>query len=158
MINYIIYGNETRVLDPRSKLLRSHMPDPATHSQILNKEAWWRQSRFITLLRTCHGKRESKHSTHLQSSSGVQKWIIGLNKQKDEGQGTKVWIAKQFSHRCEVVGHYLSPCSGRASEVVIWSNAGGPSKGKSAVGCSFYPLSWRYYLPFLKSKVIAKWL
>jgi hypothetical protein len=47
----------------------------------------------------------------------------------------KVCIAKQFSHSCDLVGHYLSPCSGRGSRVVIWSQAGGLLLGVVSVPC-----------------------
>jgi hypothetical protein len=60
-------------LEPRPKLLRFHMPGLATHPKMANKEAWWRQRKEIYY--TCHGKRESKHSAHLQSSLGYRPWV-----------------------------------------------------------------------------------
>jgi hypothetical protein len=90
----------------------------------------------------------------------VQTWIIGLNWQRTGSWKQKVCVVKQFSQKCGLIGHCLSPCSGRGSGVVIWIYcwlAGGPSWGRSTVGGSFCPLSWRcYHLSFLESNVIAK--
>jgi hypothetical protein len=66
-----------------------------------------RERRFITSLRTCHGKRQSKHSAHPQpSDTGCRSEYT-----KELGAGDKVCINSP-SHRCDPLGHYLSSCSG----------------------------------------------
>jgi hypothetical protein len=47
-----------------------------------------RERRFITRLRTCHGKRQSKHSAHLQLSSGYRPKLL-FKQTKELEQGVK---------------------------------------------------------------------
>jgi hypothetical protein len=56
----------------QSKHLRSmyRVQPPAPKCQI-KRHAEGRERRFITQFRTCHGRRQSKHSAHLQPCSGV---------------------------------------------------------------------------------------
>jgi hypothetical protein len=140
-------GAETGVLDPRPKLLRFHLPGPATHPYRLNQEAWWRERNKAYYMDWDILWKEAEWA--LISSSdffGVQIWAIGLNRQRTGGNGSKVGIVKQSCHRCVLVGHYLSPCSGRGSGVVLQSHchlARGPSWGRFTVGGGFCPLLWR---------------
>jgi hypothetical protein len=70
--NFIIFNaNETRVLDPRPKLLSFHMSDQATHPCFTTeRRGEGRESRLFSFAgpRTCLEKKQSKYSAHLQSS------------------------------------------------------------------------------------------
>jgi hypothetical protein len=126
-------------------------PAPAPKCQI-KKCGEGRERRIIMWLGT---RWRGTVSTHLIF---IHLWNInmsyGLNRQRIGGRGQKVCI--QFSHRCGLVGHCVTLCSGRGSSIVTWSWAGGPSKGAPIVGSSFSPFLWRCYgsfLPIPDSKV-----
>jgi hypothetical protein len=64
---------ETRVLDPRPKWLRFHLLGLATgHKHQIKKHGEGREKKFITQLGDMPQKRQSKHSAHLQPSSGYR--------------------------------------------------------------------------------------
>jgi hypothetical protein len=65
---FIYCGAETGILEPRPKLLGFHMPGPSACSYTqIKKHGVGRGKRFITGLRTCSVKRQSKHSAHLSA-------------------------------------------------------------------------------------------
>jgi hypothetical protein len=83
---------ETRVLDPRPRLLRFHLPTPATApKRQIKRHGEGRERRFITWLGTCHGRgRVSTQSvfSHLWGTHMSYRF-------KNWGQGIRVCIAKQ---------------------------------------------------------------
>jgi hypothetical protein len=58
-----------------------------------------------------------QHEKEKQGNLRVQTFAIGSSRQKNRGQGAKIRINSP-SHRCGLVGYYLSPCSGTGSGVV----------------------------------------
>jgi hypothetical protein len=44
--------------------------------------------------------------------------VIGLNSQRNWGQGTKICIVNASNHRCGLVGHYLSLVLGEVPELL----------------------------------------
>jgi hypothetical protein len=54
--SYLAWGHETRVLDPRPKLLRFHMAGPTTPKCQIKRHGVGRERRFITWLSTCVGR------------------------------------------------------------------------------------------------------
>jgi hypothetical protein len=90
------------------------MPGPATTPKHqIKRHGEGRERRFITWLGTCHGKRQSRHSVHLQPFLMYRHKFIGLRRQRTGAGIKKVCIVKQFSHRYGLDGHYLSLCSER---------------------------------------------
>jgi hypothetical protein len=85
-------SNETGVLDWRPKLPRFHMPGPDTSSWTANKVAWWRQREEIDYIAP-----EGAEKALISSSVifGVQTWALCISRQKNYGQGTKIYIVKQ---------------------------------------------------------------
>jgi hypothetical protein len=81
-------ASETGVSDPRPKLLGfTCQVWPPTPKGQIKRHGEGRERRFITQLGTHCGKRQSKHSAHLQPSSGYTHWILGLNWQRIGGRG-----------------------------------------------------------------------
>jgi hypothetical protein len=77
---------------------------------------------------------------------------MGLNRQRTGGMGREVTYAQlnSPSHRCGLVGHHLSLCSGRGSRIIIWRVVH-PEKALLLGFMKMLPV-----LTFLEPKVIAK--
>jgi hypothetical protein len=95
---------------------------PPTPVHQIKRPGEGRERRFITWLGTCHGR--GRVSTQPSSAIfRVQTWAIGLSRQKNWGQGTKLYIVKQSQSQVWSGWPLSQSCSEGCSKVVIWSQA-----------------------------------